>query len=140
MRASGLIVLAACTGPQLPSFGASDTGTAPDAATGSNAADDVAVTAVVTSTRFVVREHMLAAGEMQISGEPFAEAMGRDLHGYSRDLLPTDLYTDLALGFAWIDLAGFSTAVESRRGDRHGSHALYRWGARRSRDGRGPGR
>ncbi len=113
MRACGLLVLAACTGPRLPSFGASDVGTAPDAATGSNAADEVAVTAVVNSTRFVVREHMLAAGEMQISGEPFAEAMGRDLGGYSRDLLPTDLYTDPSLGFAWIDLAGFSTAVES---------------------------
>src|SRR4051794_34266967 len=35
------------------------------------------LTASVGSTRFDVREHFLAGGEMQISGEPFAEAMGR---------------------------------------------------------------
>ena len=66
------------------------------------------VTATVNSTRFVTREHMLAAGEMQISGEPFAEAMGRDLGNYSRDHLPTDIYFDtsaLAAG-PWIDLPG----------------------------------
>ena len=56
----------------------------------------VTITATVDSTRFVTREHMLAAGEMQISGEPLAEAMGRDLGGYSRDLLPPDLYFDPA--------------------------------------------
>ncbi len=81
----------------------------PDAATDVS----VAVTATIDSTRFVVREHMLAAGEMQISGEPFAEAMGRDLGGYSRDLLPTDLYSDPVLPLSWIDLAGFSSGVES---------------------------
>ena len=73
------------------------------------------ITAMATSTRFVTREHFLAAGEMQISGEPLAEAMGRDLGNYSRDHLPTDLYFDtstLAQG-AWIDLPGFSSAVES---------------------------
>ena len=34
---------------------------------------------------FVTRDHFMAALEMQLSGEPFAEAMGRDLGGYSRD-------------------------------------------------------
>ncbi len=75
----------------------------------------VTITATVDSTRFVTREHMLAAGEMQISGEPFAQAMGRDLAGFSRAHLPSDLYFDpspLAAG-PWIDLAGFSTGVES---------------------------
>ena len=73
------------------------------------------ITATVQSTRFVTREHLLAAGEMQISGEPFAEAMGRDLANYSRDHLPTDIYFDTAptSGGPWIDLPGFSTAVES---------------------------
>ena len=68
-----------------------------------------------TSTRFVTREHFLASGEMQISGEPFAEAMGRDLGGYSRDHVPTDIYFDTSPNAQgpWIDLAGFSTGVES---------------------------
>ncbi|HEX4405160.1 MAG TPA: hypothetical protein VH560_10060, partial [Polyangia bacterium] len=73
------------------------------------------LSAMVGSTRFVTREHFLAAGEMQISGEPFAEAMGRDLGNYSRDHLPTDIYFDtspLSNG-DWIDLPGFSTGVES---------------------------
>ncbi len=71
------------------------------------------ITATVGSTRFVTREHMLAAGEMQISGEPFAEAMGRDLTHYLRFALPVDLYLDLGLNERWIDLPGFSTGIES---------------------------
>ncbi len=73
------------------------------------------ITASAVQTRFVAREHFLAAGEMQISGEPLAEAMGRDLANYSRDHLPSDLYFDtstVAQG-PWIDLPGFSTGVES---------------------------
>ncbi|HEY3807013.1 MAG TPA: hypothetical protein VGL61_30630 [Kofleriaceae bacterium] len=70
------------------------------------------ITATVGSTTFVTREHMLAAAEMQISGEPLATAMGRVLTGYSRDVLPTDIYTEPD-GLYWIDLAGFSTAIES---------------------------
>jgi hypothetical protein len=73
------------------------------------------ITASAVDTRFVTREHFLAGGEMQISGEPFAEAMGRTLANYSRDVVPTDVYFDdspVSLG-PWIDLAGFSTAVES---------------------------
>ena len=73
------------------------------------------ITATVNSTRFVTREHLLAAGEMQISGEPLAKAMGRNLADYSRDHLPTDIYFDSSPTAAgpWIDLPGFSTAVES---------------------------
>jgi hypothetical protein len=73
----------------------------------------LAITATRNSTRFVTREHMLAAGEMQISGEPLATAMQRDLGAYSRDLLPPNLYDDPQLAAYWIDLPGFSTAVES---------------------------
>src|SRR5271170_481922 len=43
------------------------------------------VTAV--DTTFVTRDHFIASVEMQISGEPFAEAMGRDLSGFSRDFV-----------------------------------------------------
>ena len=60
---------------------------------------------------------MFAAGEMQISGEPFAENfVGRNLDGYDRFKLPTNLYDsdqDPATDNDEIDLVGFSTAVES---------------------------
>src|SRR4051812_5068530 len=69
----------------------------------------VTITATVGSTRFVTREHMLAAGEMQISGEPLAEQMARVLANYSRDRLPTDLYFDPDYNTSWIDLPGFSS-------------------------------
>jgi hypothetical protein len=66
-------------------------------------------------TRFVVREHMMAAVEMQVSGEPFAEAMGRALSGYSRDWVPPDIYFDPSPDSfgPGTDLAGFSSAIES---------------------------
>jgi hypothetical protein len=77
-------------------------------------------------TTFVTRDHFMAALEMQLSGEPFAESMGRDLGGYSRDFscqsctCDPSLYHDPALNggvaggpTARDDLAGFSSAVES---------------------------
>jgi hypothetical protein len=75
----------------------------------------ITVTADSVDTRFVTREHFLAGGEMQISGEPLAEAMARDLKGYSRDHLPSDVYFDPSpvAPAPWIDLPGFSSAVES---------------------------
>ncbi len=82
------------------------------------------VTAV--DTTFVTRDHFIASVEMQLSGEPFAQAMGRDLAGYSRDffcqssLCSPDVYHDPALnnGVAGgpvgrTDIAGYSSAVES---------------------------
>jgi hypothetical protein len=80
--------------------------------TGSPAPIDVAI-AGVADPRFVTREHFLASGEMQLSGEPLAEAMGRDLAGYNRNFLPTDLYYDPDGMGGVIDLAGFSTGIES---------------------------
>ncbi len=73
------------------------------------------ISTTVGSTRFVTREHFLAAGEMQISGEPFSQAMGRDLANYSRDHIPPDIYFDTSpvANGPWIDLPGFSTGVES---------------------------
>jgi hypothetical protein len=73
----------------------------------------ISITATVGSTRVITREHMLAAGEMQISGEPLAEAMGRRLANYSRFRVPADVYFDPQQSMSWIDVAGFSTAIES---------------------------
>jgi hypothetical protein len=82
------------------------------------------VTAV--DTTFVTREHFIASVEMQVSGEPFAEAMGRSLAGFSRDfacraaVCQPNTYYDPALNDGVVggkrgraDLAGFSSAVES---------------------------
>ena len=106
-----LVALAACNGlPRLAPDAAGDDAALPDAMPPPR---HVTITATVTSTRFVTREHMLAGGEMQISGEPLAEAMGRRLPNYSRDRLPTDLYFDSQFNLSWIDLTGFSAAIES---------------------------
>jgi hypothetical protein len=56
---------------------------------------------------------MLASLEMQISGEPFAALLGRDLGGYDRFSSTPDVYVDPATGVAAPDPLGFSTAVES---------------------------
>ncbi len=111
--------LAACALALAPACGASSG--QPDAADAgydappSEPLQTATITATVVSTRFVTRDHFLASGEMQISGEPLAEDMGRLLTGYSRDHLPTNIYFDTsptAQG-PWVDLPGFSTAVES---------------------------
>jgi hypothetical protein len=73
------------------------------------------ITITARDTRFVVREHMLAAVEMQLSGEPLATSMGRQLANYSRDWLPPNIYFDSSKGSFGprIDLPGFSSAIES---------------------------
>jgi hypothetical protein len=73
------------------------------------------ITSTARSSLFVVREHMLAAVEMQLSGEPFATTMGRNLTDYSRDWRPPNIYFDTSPGSKgpWVDLAGFSSAIES---------------------------
>ncbi|MFT3692058.1 MAG: hypothetical protein QM831_02875 [Kofleriaceae bacterium] len=73
----------------------------------------VTITATVGSTRVTTREQMIAAGEMQLSGEPLAEAMGRRLANYSRFRVPGDVYFDPQLAMSWIDLAGYASAIES---------------------------
>lgn len=64
-------------------------------------------------TGFVARDDFLAGMEMQLSGEPLAEAMGRDLAGYERSLLPTDQYSDDGTLSTVTDVTGFSIGVES---------------------------
>jgi hypothetical protein len=104
-----------------------------DAAAGVDAPDvappppqTMALDVTAVDTTFTTEDHFIASVEMQLSGEPFAEAMGRDLTGYSRDFICQDpvcqasLYFDptappLADGgaFGAVDLPGFSSAVES---------------------------
>ena len=66
-----------------------------------------------TDTRFHTDEHMFATVEMQIAGEPLAEAMGRDLTGYSRDFPVPNAYFAADPKNPTIDIPGFATAVES---------------------------
>ena len=76
----------------------------------------VPVAATLASARVDVAQLMFASGEMQISGEPFAEGfLGRNLDGYDRLALPTDRYSPSGKfdGDQIPDLVGYSTAVES---------------------------
>ena len=67
-------------------------------------AQTYALTVTAVDPTFVTEDHFIAAVEMQLSGEPFAEAMGRDLGGYTRDYACQDatcqasVYTDPKLG------------------------------------------
>jgi hypothetical protein len=70
-------------------------------------------TARHTDTRFHTADHMLASIEMQISGEPFAELLDRNLEGYNRFLRETDLFTDPESGEQRRDPLGYGMAVES---------------------------
>jgi hypothetical protein len=78
------------------------------------------VHAETVSSRVDTTQLMFAAGEMQTSGEPFASLFaGRSLANYDRYLLPPNLYIVSDYGGThgyfqtFIDLFGFSTAVES---------------------------
>ncbi len=76
--------------------------------------------------RVVTADLMRAAVEMQQSGEPLAQAMGRDLAGYDRFLLPVDLYADPARdgGAPVRDLAGYASAIESYEYSKMAMNAL----------------
>jgi hypothetical protein len=70
-------------------------------------------TATLTDSRFYVADHFLASIEMQISGEPFAQLLGRSLSGYDRFNPTPDLYTDPATGHTTLDPLSYSMAIES---------------------------
>jgi hypothetical protein len=86
-----------------------------------------ALTVASVDTTFRTEEHFIAGVEMQLSGEPFAEAMGRDLRRYKRNdacsesvCTPGVYYAAIPRARApdagppgTVDLAGFSSAVES---------------------------
>ena len=80
-------------------------------------ANRIPVYSQLVSSHVDVQQLLFAAGEMQISGEPFASGFaGRNLGDYDRQWLPPNMYI-LNLGTVNIepivDLFGFSTAVES---------------------------
>jgi len=121
---AGLLVLAACSDdPTVPApdggggKGGAGTSSSSSASTGGAGTGGTplptGLTAKITSTRFLTADHMLASLEMQISGEPFAELLGRDLGGFDRFSTKTDNYTDPTTGVAGVDALGFSLAVES---------------------------
>jgi hypothetical protein len=75
------------------------------------------VSAEFVSNRVDTQSLLFAAGEMQISGEPFVQNFaGRNLNGYDRNYVPPDQYL-LRNGdddpVPMTDLFGFSCAVES---------------------------
>jgi hypothetical protein len=77
----------------------------------------IPVYAEVVSNRVDTQSLLFAAGEMQISGEPFASGFaGRNLGDYDRNYIPPNQYI-LNLGtedpIPVTDLFGFGTAVES---------------------------
>ncbi len=74
---------------------------------------DTYFTAQVTDSRFHVADHMLASIEMQISGEPFAQLLGRNLAGYNRFSSITDQYLDPDTNETIIDALSYSLAIES---------------------------
>ena len=81
----------------------------------------LALNVTAVDTTFVTEDHFIAAVEMQIAGEPFAEAMGRDLGGYSRAYVCQDAVCQASIyrdptdpdGIEQVDLAGYSSGVES---------------------------
>ena len=94
---------------------------APPAQTDAATAQTYALTVTAIDTTFVTEDHFIAAVEMQLAGEPFAESMGRELGGYTRDYACQDagcqasVYSDpsSADGSTVIDLPGYASAVES---------------------------
>lgn len=82
-----------------------------------------ALTVTEIDKTFVTREHFIASLEMQLSGEPLAQAMRRSLGAYNRDyhcqanVCSPSTYYDPSVTDggpnARTDLAGFSSAVES---------------------------
>lgn len=91
---------------------ASSSGSGGEGGSGGGAPLPTGLTAKVNNRRFLTADHMLASIEMQISGEPFAELLGRDIAGYDRFSSTTDTYTDPETGKSSVDLLGFGTAVE----------------------------
>ncbi len=107
------------------SFDGGSASVSPEADSGVPVPQSYALTVAAVDTTFVTEDHFIASLEMQLSGEPFAEAMGRDLGGYSRDYscpgspCSPSVYQDPALEAddggptESIDLAGYSSAIES---------------------------
>src|SRR5580700_4821068 len=50
-----------------------------------DSAQTFALSVTAVDTTFTTEDHFIASVEMQLSGEPFAQAMGRVLSGFSRN-------------------------------------------------------
>ncbi|MEO5731162.1 MAG: hypothetical protein ABI134_22945 [Byssovorax sp.] len=99
--------------PPLPDGGmTSSSGSGGEGGSGGGTTLPTGLTAKVNSRRFLTADHMIASIEMQISGEPFAELLGRDIAGYDRFGSTTDIYLNPETGKPEVDLFGFGTAVE----------------------------
>jgi hypothetical protein len=105
----------------------------------------VGVTSEMVATKVDSLGMFFSSGEMQITGEPFAEFFGgRNLAYYDRTFLPPNEYLiptsgnndagvfDTAVGGDVIptkDLFGFSTAVESYEYSKYHMNSIIEWGS-----------
>jgi len=116
------VVVASCKTASTPAIEKPDQ----DASDGPPILQTLQLNVSAVDPTFVTRDHFIASVEMQISGEPFAESMGRNLSGYSRDFVcqlsvcNPSIYYDPALNdgvaggkIGRTDLPGFASAVES---------------------------
>src|ERR1700689_471467 len=69
------------------SSNATGSGTSQSAGSGAPTPQTLQLNVSSVDTTFTTRDHFIASFEMQVSGEPFAESMGRDLSGFSRDFV-----------------------------------------------------
>ena len=111
LRKTAWLVALALTACPKPKPSVKDAGTDGGVRDGGTSAVSVHATSV--DPRFTVREHFLAGVEMQLSGEPLAEILGRDLVAYERSYVPTDRYFLNGTLESNPDPAGYSMAVES---------------------------
>jgi hypothetical protein len=130
--AAGLILLsfAGWAGCGAPKLGLSfDGGGGAGGAEARATAQRLALVVTAVDPTFVTADHFMASFEMQLSGEPLAETMGRSVAGYRRDYACQDSLCQASLYAAparpkaapagatdaaeRIDLAGFSSAIES---------------------------
>jgi hypothetical protein len=126
----GISHASACNGGLPPAAAGNDAGSPIDAAPehtrtpygglpALEAGPRTPVHAELVTSRVDTMQLMFAAGEMQTSGEPFASIFaGRNLNGYYRYYLPPNLYFTQSInggliGSSFVDIFGFSTAVES---------------------------
>src|SRR5580704_10297137 len=119
----GIIILAWSGGCRSPHEAGKGQAAAAGGAPGHRPSQTLALVVTAVDPTFVTEDHFMASFEMQLSGEPLAETMGRKLLGYRRDYACQDnvcqasLYADPALAHTYhrerIDLTGFSAAVES---------------------------
>ena len=70
-------------------------------------------TAERTDASFRTADHFLSSIEMQISGEPFAQLLGKSLAGFDRFNRTPDLYLDPQSGRPTVDALSYSLAIES---------------------------